>query len=145
MNAPWLTIILVIPVGGALLLQLIPRRMSSAIKGVTLIATGGTATLVGLVIAWLPTRTGTGQPLVMYFQERHDWIHAIGASYHVGIDGVSASLLALNAGVFLLGALVVSRRSTDRLRFFCTLLLITETATSGVLLSLDLLLFYLFW
>ena len=58
---------------------------------------------------------------------------------------MSAWLLALNAGVFLLGALAISRKSTDRLRFYCTLLLLTEAATSGVLLSIDLLLFYMFW
>ena len=58
---------------------------------------------------------------------------------------MSAWLLALNAGVFLLGALAISRKSTDRLRFYCTLVLLTEAATSGVLLSIDLLLFYMFW
>jgi NADH-quinone oxidoreductase subunit M len=81
----------------------------------------------------------------VYYEERLNWIPAIGSSYHVGIDGVSAWLLALNAGVFLLGALAVSARSTERLKFYCGLLLVVETATTGVLLSLDLLLFYLFW
>ena len=145
MNAPWLTLILVVPAGAAILLQLVPRRMTGAVKGVTVFATAAAAVLVGLVVAWMPSRAGSGAPLTMFFQEQHDWIPAIGAAYHVGIDGLSASLLALNAGVFLVGALVVSRKATERLRFYCTLLLITETATSGVLMSLDLLLFYLFW
>jgi len=81
----------------------------------------------------------------MHLQEQASWITSIGATYHLGIDGVSAWILALNAGVFLLGALVVSRRHTERLKLFCGLMLLTETATAGVLLSLDLLLFYLFW
>ena len=34
---------------------------------------------------------------------------------------------------------------TERLKLYCGLLLVTEAATAGVLLSLDLLLFYLFW
>ena len=69
----------------------------------------------------------------------------VGATYHLGIDGISAWILALNAGVFLLGAVLVSRRSTDRLKLFCGLLLLTEAMTAGVLMSLDLVLFYLFW
>ncbi|TMB90181.1 MAG: NADH-quinone oxidoreductase subunit M [Chloroflexi bacterium] len=145
MNAPWLTLILVIPAGAAILLQLVPRRMTGAVKGITVVATTAVAVLVGLVVAWMPGRAGSGAPLTMFFQEQHDWIPAIGAGYHVGVDGLSATLLALNAGVFLIGSLVVSRKATERLRFYTTLLLITETATSGVLMSLDLLLFYLFW
>ena len=93
----------------------------------------------------MATGPATGGPLPMHDVETASWIPAIGASYHLGVDGVSAWILALNAGVFLLGALVVPRLSTERLKLFCGLMLLTEAATTGVLISLDLLLFYLFW
>jgi NADH-quinone oxidoreductase subunit M len=144
-SIPWLTLLIVIPAGGALLLQFTPRRATTAIKAITVLTAAAVAVIVGLVIAWMPQSQGSGQPLTFFFQEKLNWIPGIGASYHLGIDGISAWLVALNAGVFLLGALVVSAKTTDRLRFYCTLLLLTETATTGVLLSLDLLLFYLFW
>jgi len=145
MNVPWLTLVIVIPVGAALLLQVVPRNLTAAVKGVTLLATAAVAVIVGVLVAMLPHTVGSDQPLTFHYEETHAWIPGIGASYHLGLDGLSAWLLALNAGVFLLGALAVSRRSTERLRFYCTLLLLTEAATAGVLLAADLLLFYLFW
>ena len=144
-HIPWLTLLIVIPAGAAILLQLVPRRLTMAVKAITIGATAAGAVIVGLLLAWMPGNKASGGPLPLHFAETHAWLPAINASYHLGIDGVSAWLLALNAGVFLLGALAVSRKSTDRLRFYCTLLLLTEAATSGVLLSIDLLLFYMFW
>jgi len=147
MNVPWLTLVLVIPVGATILLQLVPRSATAVIKGLTVLATVAVAVIVGALVANLPHSlpAGGSTPLTLSFQEQRDWIPALGASYHLGLDGLSGWLLALNAGVFLLGALAVSRRATDRLRFYCGMLLLTETAASGVLLSADLLLFYLFW
>jgi len=142
---PWLTACVVLPVGGAIVLQAIPGRSASTIKGLTVLVAVAEAVLVGMVVYGVATTSGSGGPLPMHDLEQASWIPAIGASYHLGVDGVSAWMLALNAGVFLLGALVVPRASTERLKLFCGLLLLTEAATTGVLLSLDLLLFYLFW
>ncbi|MGO8687878.1 MAG: proton-conducting transporter membrane subunit, partial [Candidatus Dormibacteria bacterium] len=142
---PWLTAILLLPVAGALVLQVIPSRARDAIKGVTVTAAAAEAVLVGMIVYGVATGPATGGPLPMHDVETASWIPAIGASYHLGVDGVSAWILALNAGVFLLGALVVPRLSTERLKLFCGLMLLTEAATTGVLISLDLLLFYLFW
>ncbi|PZR80321.1 MAG: NADH-quinone oxidoreductase, subunit M [Candidatus Aeolococcus gillhamiae] len=145
MNIPWLTVVLAVPLGGSLLLQLIPRGAATVLKAFTIAATLATAILVWVLVATMSgTRVSPGA-LGFHYEEIHTWIPAIGAGYHLGLDGISAWILALNAGVFLLGALIVSRRSTDRLKLFCGLLLLTETMTAGVLLSVDLLLFYLFW
>jgi NADH-quinone oxidoreductase subunit M len=155
-SIPWLTLLLVVPVGTVLVLQLLPRRATTLIKAVTVAGTLANAAMVaGLLVAFnrspgtqayaLPQGGSHAAPLTFQFQEFHTWVPAIGAGYHVGIDGLSAWLLALDAGLFLLGALVVSSRDTERLKLFCGLLLLAESATMGVLLSLDLLLFYFFW
>ena len=144
-HIPWLTLLIVIPAGAAILLQLVPRRYNAAVKAVTILATLAGAVIVALLLIWMPGNKASGGPLPLHFQETHAWLPAINATYHLGIDGISAWLLALNAGVFLLGALAISRKSTDRLRFYCTLVLLTQAATTGVLLSIDLLLFYMFW
>jgi NADH-quinone oxidoreductase subunit M len=144
-HIPWLTLLIVIPAGAAILLQLVPRRYTAAVKGLTILATLAGAVIVTLLLIWMPGNKASGGPLPLHFQETHAWLPAINASYHLGIDGISAWLLALNAGVFLLGALAISRKATDRLRFYCTLVLLTQAATTGVLLSIDLLLFYMFW
>lgn len=142
---PWLTTILLLPVAGAIALQAVPRRAAGTIKGFTVLVATTEAVLVGMIVYGVATSPATGGPLPMHFVEQADWIKSIGASYHLGVDGVSAWILALNAGVFLLGALVMSSRTTERAKLFCGLLLFTEAATTGVLLSLDLLLFYFFW
>jgi NADH-quinone oxidoreductase subunit M len=158
-HIPWLTLVLVVPLGAALLLQPVPRTQTRLIKGITIAATLAVAGIVaGVLVGFthapdvassqvIPLGGGRPQPspITFQFEEHHDWITAIGASYHLGVDALSAWLLALDAGVFLLGALVIARRETQRLKFYCGLLLLTLTATAGVLLSLDLLLFYLFW
>jgi NADH-quinone oxidoreductase subunit M len=142
---PWLTTILLLPAVGALVLQAVPRRQVTLIKRWTVLVAVAEAVLVGMVVHGVATGPVSGGPLPMAFQEQLNWIPAIGASYHLGVDGISAWILALNAGAFLLGALVVSTKSTERLKLFCGLLLLAEAATTGVLISLDLLLFYLFW
>jgi len=147
MNGPWLSIILWLPAAAALALAVVPRRAVRAIKTWTVLIALIEAGLVAVVLSHFAGVSSSAGPLPVRFEEQYRWIDFSGfrASYHVGIDGVSAWILALNSGVFLLGAVVVSARSTQRLKFFCALLLLTETATAGVLLSLDLLLFYLFW
>ena len=155
-SVPWLTLLLVIPVGGAILLQLIPRTSTGAIKWFTVLITlVEGAVVAGLIISFTQNPGGhtialpQGQqpaPLTFQFEEQHDWIPKIGASYHLGLDGVSAWLIGLDAFVFALGALVVTGRAVEgRMRMFCGLLLIAQAATMGVLLALDLLLFYSFW
>lgn len=157
-HVPWLTLILVVPLGASLLLLAVPRTQTRAIKYITIaavLAVAGIAAGVLLAFTHNPDPAtsqaavlGGGSkpsPITFQFEEQHDWIPAIGASYHLGIDALSGWLLALDAGVFLLGAIVIGRRETPRLKFYCALLLLTLSATAGVLLSLDLLLFYLFW
>ncbi|HEX6538009.1 MAG TPA: NADH-quinone oxidoreductase subunit M, partial [Candidatus Dormibacteraeota bacterium] len=99
----------------------------------------------GLLVNMPHASTVGTQPLSLFFQENRDWIPAIGASYHLGLDGLSGWVLMLNAGLFLVAALSLSRTEITRLRRYCTLMLMTEAAISGVLLAADLLLFYLFW
>ncbi|HSP10139.1 MAG TPA: proton-conducting transporter membrane subunit, partial [Candidatus Dormibacteraeota bacterium] len=145
MNIPWLTVVLAMPLGGCLVLQLIPRTATTALKAFTIAATLATAVVVWSLVAAMNGTVVSPGPLGFHYEEAHTWIPAIVSTYHLGLDGISAWILALNAGLFLLGAVLVSRRSTDRLKLFCGLLLLTEAMTAGVLLSLDLVLFYLFW
>jgi NADH-quinone oxidoreductase subunit M len=145
MNIPWLTVVLALPIGASILVLVMPRGATSAVKGLTVLATLATAVIVGVLVANINNTATSPGPIGFHYSEVHSWIPAIGATYHLGLDGVSAWFLALNAGAFLLAAVVISRRDTERLKLFCGLLLLTETMTAGVVLSVDLLLFYLFW
>ncbi|EQD27916.1 proton-translocating NADH-quinone oxidoreductase, chain M, partial [mine drainage metagenome] len=68
----------------------------------------------------------------------------INFSYHLGVDGLSVWLIALAGLLFLIGAVVLSRKE-ERLRSFAVLMLLSEAGVIGVLTSLDLVLFYFFW
>src|SRR6202022_501563 len=112
MNVPWLTVVMLVPIGASLLLQLIPRSNTTAIKALTVAATLTTAVLVWVLVGRMGDTPRSPGPLGFHYEEGHTWIPAIGAAYHLGLDGISAWILALNAGVFLLGAVLISRRST---------------------------------
>jgi NADH-quinone oxidoreductase subunit M len=142
---PWLSTILFLPAGFAVLLQFVGRHKRSALAGITVFATGLTAAFVALVLLGFNNAPASGGVIDFRFQDHLNWIPAIGASYHVGLDGMAAWILGLNAVVFLVGAVVIPWKAQERLKTFCTLLLLSETATAGVILSLDLLLFYVFW
>ena len=98
-HIPWLTLLIVIPAGAAILLQLVPRRLTAVVKGVTLLATAAGAVIVGLLLAWMPGNKASTGPIPLHFEETHAWLPAINASYHLGIDGVSGWLLALNVWI----------------------------------------------
>lgn len=75
------------------------------------------------------------------------WIPPIGLRFHLGIDGVSAPLVILTALLCLLGMVYVARKeaSLERPRAFVSLLLLTEVGMLGTFVSLDLLLFFVFF
>ncbi|HQU33581.1 MAG TPA: NADH-quinone oxidoreductase subunit M, partial [Thermoanaerobaculaceae bacterium] len=75
----------------------------------------------------------------------HDWIPAVGATYHVGVDGISVLLILLTT---LLGFIAVYSSFTainHRQKEYYVFLLLLQTGMLGVFISLDFILFYLFW
>ena len=141
----WLSVILLLPGVAAALLIFVPQRSRKLVGAVTLISTLAVAVLVGLVLLGYGNAPRSAGVIDFRFTEQIKGFPGIGSTYHLGIDGVGAWFLALNAGVYLLAALVISWREQERIKIFCILLLLSETATAGVILSLDLLLFYIFW
>ncbi|HNP35374.1 MAG TPA: NADH-quinone oxidoreductase subunit M [Woeseiaceae bacterium] len=81
----------------------------------------------------------------MQFVEKLDWIPAIQASYHLGVDGLSAPLILLTT--FITPLVVISSWDTIKSRpaqYFAAFLIL-EGLMIGVFASLDGLLFYVFW
>jgi len=140
-GVPWLTLVLVIPLAGALLVAVTPAEAGRVIKQLGLLSAVITLALVLAIIGGF--QHGVDH-LHLQFEEALQWIPSAGISYHLGVDGLSVFLLGLNALLFLL-AIVVTDPLTPRLKQFILLLLILEAATAGILLALDLVLFYVFW
>ena len=72
------------------------------------------------------------------------WIPSVGVGFHIGVDGLSLPLLAMTAVLFLACA-VYSLRQRTRVRGFTALFLFLQTVSLGLFVSLDLILFFVFF
>jgi NADH-quinone oxidoreductase subunit M len=79
------------------------------------------------------------------FIERFRWVKDYNIYYLLGVDGISLLLVMLTAFIFPFTILATWNSITDRVKTFYFLFLILEGSLLGVFLSLDLLLFYVFW
>ena len=98
-------------------------------------------TLVLTIILWVMfDRSVPG----IQFEQQATWFPAIGASYHVGLDGISLPMVLLTGILTPLG-IMASYGIEDRVKVYMTLFLIMETASLGLFASLDMLIFFIFW
>jgi len=79
------------------------------------------------------------------FVEKVQWVTDFNIFYFLGVDGISLLLILLTTLIFPVTILAVWNSITTRTKEFYFLLLILEGSLIGVFLSLDLILFYVFW
>ena len=134
-----LTATVFVPLAGALVLAAVPRSQAAAARWLALLVSLVTFALSAVLAA----RFRLGEPGFQLGQQV-EWVRALGVRYRVGVDGVSLPLVLLTTVLVPL-AVAGSWRMTDRVRNYLALLLVLETAMVGVFVSLDLILFYVFW
>jgi NADH-quinone oxidoreductase subunit M len=78
------------------------------------------------------------------FEESYVWYEAIGSSLHLGVDGLSLTMVLLTTLLTPL-ALLASFNINDRVKPYMMLFLFLETGMLGVFMALDLLIFFVFW
>jgi NADH-quinone oxidoreductase subunit M len=135
-----LVLLLVIPAAGLLALYAVPREFASWVGSLTGVATF----LVSLLLLPLfDYSAGAG------FQGQLDvsWIQALDLRFHLGVDGVSLPLVLLTTLLTALSLLYAARSTSrdGRGRAFTALLLTLEIGMVGTFISLDLLLFFIFF
>jgi len=136
----YLSIILFTPLAGALVLLLISKQNETAIKWIANIAA-----FAGFVISvplWF--RFDATSP-DFQFVERASWIPSIGAEYFLGVDGLSTLLILLTTMMGFIAVLSSWTAITERVKEYYIFLLILQTGMLGAFMSLDFLLFFLFW
>ena len=134
-----LTLVTFVPLAGALLLVLLPRRD----RDIRIFSLVVSLLAFGLSLH-LPVHLHRGQP-GFQFEIDKPWISSPNIHYHMGIDGISLWLVVLTTFLTPLCVLISWKSVHDRVKEFFILLLILETALIGVFTSLDLFLFYFFW
>jgi proton-translocating NADH-quinone oxidoreductase chain M len=148
---PIISIILLMPIIGAILTFSLGRRESYA-KWFALsfsLAALILSVIVALQFMVNPTEQATGyhdgQGFFNYqFYEEHVWIKALGINYIVGLDGISLPLFVLTTLLCTLSVLF-SWDTKLRAKEYFGLMLVLEVGVLGVFVSLDYFLFYVFW
>lgn len=134
-----LTLILFIPTAAAVLMLFLPRERVGLLRWWALIASLIPFGLTLVVWAnFAPESTG------FQFTEQAAWYGVLNASYHIGVDGISLSMVLLTTLLMPL-AILASFSIKERVKPYLILFLLLETGMLGVFMALDLLLFFVFW
>lgn len=139
-----LSVLVFLPLAGAVLVSLLPRRERLIHFASLVAAAGALAVSVRLAIPFfIEHNTGIA------VDQRVPWIPSIGAEYSLHLDGVSLPLILLTTFLSVL-ALAYSAYAQEiqpgaTAKEYFILFLVMETGLLGVFLAADLLLFYLFW
>ncbi len=139
MQFPILSVIVFTPLVTGLLLLLIPAERKQETRVAALAAGLFTFALSVWVYFSYDTAAAGYQ-----FIEKYPWLPALGISYHVGVDGISAPLVMLTGLVMFTGVLI-SWGVDDRPREFFAFLFILATGVFGVFVSLDLFMLFFFY
>jgi len=139
-----LSIILFTPLLGALILLFVPKENKAAIRWIA-----NFFALAGLLVSL---------PLVPWFWAQRfepgfkfiegapgNWIPSIGASYVLGIDGISFLLIMLTTLLGWISILSSWTAIENRVKEYYIWFLVLQTGMLGVFMALDFFLFFVFW
>ncbi len=142
LDFPILSMLVVVPAIGAVVITLLSKRRPELMKLVAAISSVAT----GAMSVWLVVefdRDDSG----FQFVSNHPWIEQWGIGWHLGIDGISLFLVLLTGVLFPLSILGIDPHNDDPARdkpYFAWLLLL-EAGVMGSFISLDLFLFFVFF
>ncbi len=139
MTIPILSIILLCPVIGALLLFLVPDGKEKLVRGISLMS-ALVATFFSVWMFMVYDRAAAG----FQFAEQYAWVPSLNSTYHIGVDGVGAILVLLNAIVMLTGV-ITSFSINFRVKEYFILFLLLVAGVFGSFMCLDFLLFFIFF
>ncbi|MEE8437533.1 MAG: NADH-quinone oxidoreductase subunit M [Candidatus Neomarinimicrobiota bacterium] len=139
METHLLSWIIWLPIIGMVLITLVPRGKELLIKQIAAGATGIQLLLALYLWAIFDASNGTFQ-----FMERSDWIPSFNISYILGVDGLSLPMVVLAALLGFIGV-IISWKIDRAVKGYFALFLLLITGITGVFLSLDFFLFYVFW
>lgn len=131
--------ILLLPTLAAILIVVLPTTNKNTIRWV---AFGSSLIPFFLsIVLWFQfDKTQPG----FQFETFLPWFSAIGSSFHFGVDGISLPMVLLTTILTPL-AILASYGIKDQVKAYMALFLFLETGVLGVFISLDLLVFFLFW
>ena len=144
-SLPLLTLMMVVPLVGAIIVAALPGDTAKLAKPIALGAS--LVTLVLALIAW--ARFDNGATEQFQLAEVHPWIPQFGVSYAVGVDGIALSLIVMATILTPICLLAAWNDVTDegysREKRYFALMLVLEAFMVGVFAATDVFLFYVFF
>ncbi len=139
MNDWILTLVTFLPLAGAIILLVMPRRDREIRWFALAISVLDFIVSLHLPVYFNSARTG--------FQYELDvpWIPSPNIHYHLGVDGISMWLVLLTTFLTPLCVMISWKSVHERVKEFFIIMLVLESALIGVFVALDLFLFYFFW
>jgi len=137
---PLLSLLVWTPVLGGIWVLFAGDRQAGTARYLSLFV----ATLTFIISALLYLRFDLQNP-GMQFIELRSWISAFNINYHLGIDGISLLMILLNTFITLLVVIASWDVIEVKVSQFMAAFLILEGLMNGVFVSLDTILFYVFW
>jgi NADH-quinone oxidoreductase subunit M len=134
-----LSLLLAVPVLGAIFLMFIPETFERAIKGASMVFS-----LVALGVAATVLSQFDGRSFHFQMMEAVPFLPSIGVQWKVGVDGISIWLVVLTTFLTVV-ANWFSYYIKTRVKTYFVLLQFLQMAMLGVFVSLDLILFYAFF
>ena len=140
---PILSLIIFLPTVGALFVFLVrgDTRIVARNARMTALWTSLITFVLSLGI-WIDFDTSTA---AFQFVERADWIPILGASYHLGVDGISMLFVILSTFLTPLCILASWEAIQTRVKEYMIAFLLLETFMVGMFCALDFVLFYIFF
>ena len=140
---PILSLIIFLPTVGALFVFLVrgDARIVARNARMTALWTSLITFVLSLGI-WIDFDTSTA---AFQFVERADWIPILGASYHLGVDGISMLFVILSTFLTPLCILASWEAIQTRVKEYMIAFLLLETFMVGMFCALDFVLFYIFF
>ena len=134
-----LSLILFLPTLVALIIFFLPKDEMKLIRWTALV--GSLFPFALSLVLWFSFNSNVEG---FQFEEKYIWYEAINSTFHLGVDGLSLTMVLLTTFLTPL-AILASFGITDRVKAYMMLFLFLEMGMLGVFMSLDLLIFFVFW
>ena len=136
----WLTLLMVLPLAGSVVVAALPKTNEKLVKQVAL-----ATTLIVMAATIAMATTFQRDNVELQFVEKYSWIPSFGINYALGIDGLALVLILMStilAPVVVLAGWNESHGGRWSVKTFYILILVLETMMIGVFAATDVFLFY---
>ncbi len=153
MQFPILTTLTFLPILGMIIVLLLNKERTAAIRAVSVAITGLQVVFAAvLIMMFNSSMPGINQADTMQFVERLPWITIpktpwfgeIRIEYFMAIDGLSMPMVVLTAFISFL-AVIASFSIEKSIKGYFAMFLLLDAGMMGVFCAIDMFLFYIFW